>query len=304
MAEPAGSTTSAPHAASASDALSESARASLFLQSCITADSALYDKAMAQLQATKNLAEAQLKVNDKPGDAAHGFAAANLDARVVLGDALMMGAVLRVLRGARLKGVLQLRKAWKVYEGAQDKFKGAAPDSLPSELSHSLKFGVGLFYFIMSIIPSKFLRLAQLAGFRADRAEGLRLLRDVAGKSEIRGPMAMAVLLFNDLIVPRGLADVSQYVREADAVVRQALARYPRGTVWQVMASHCARKQLDLAGGLEHSRLALESARAIGREPYMLAYEHGARSVLCHHDCCQRQAHHKHSSHRTPNSGN
>lgn len=46
------------------------------------------------------------------------------------------------------------------------------------------------------------------------------------------------------------------------------------------MASQSSRKQLNLTASREHARIALESARALGREPTFLAYEFGTVHVM------------------------
>jgi hypothetical protein len=92
----------------------------MMLQSFLTADNADMIKAQDRLKHAKMLAEAHIKLYEKgllPPDVklpdeldAAGRAAVIadllLDARLVLGDALLMGAVLKVTTGSKLKGVL------------------------------------------------------------------------------------------------------------------------------------------------------------------------------------------------------
>lgn len=42
------------------------------------------------------------------------------------------------------------------------------------------------------------------------------------------------VLLFNNLLLPRGLANPAKYLKEADVLIQQSLAKYPNGSLFQV----------------------------------------------------------------------
>ena len=43
------------------------------------------------------------------------------------------------------------------------------------------------------------------------------------------------ILLANNLLLPRGVADISTYLAEADVLVTGANAKYPTGSLFQVM---------------------------------------------------------------------
>eukprot|EP00727_Mastigamoeba_balamuthi_P014310 m51a1_g9502 hypothetical protein (664) ;mRNA; r:668700-671211 len=264
-----------------------------FLQSFITADANDTKEALDRCDAAQSLAESHVKYYEKgqapPGvtlDTGDKILVVNkfLEARLALGHCLQMTAILKMTRGSKLKapsfnpiplpfsGALLMRKSWKIFEWTQDHFKQT--DKYHPELVHAMRFGAGMFYFALSIVPSKYLRFAELAGFKADRALGLKYIREVSELSRLKAPYAMVILLFNNLILPRGLADVSKFVAEADTIIRRAVERYPNGTIFQMLASHCRRKMLDLEGGLAFCKLAIEHMH--GRKSNMYLYELGA----------------------------
>jgi len=201
----------------------------------------------------------------------------DLDARIANGDAMMMNAVMHFVSGSKVKAILQLRKSWKCFQSLEKDFAHLEPAMHP-ELRYAYQFGLGFFYFVVSIIPGSFLRIAQVAGFKADGPRGLKLCREIRDKSQLRMPFATVLLLFHLLIVPRGLSDIRPLVAEADVIIQETLQRYPDGVAWHIMASQSFRKQTDLERGCEHSRIALEGARSLGEEPATLAYEYAA----CH----------------------
>jgi len=201
----------------------------------------------------------------------------DLDSRIANGDAMMMNAVMHFIGGSKVKAILQLRKSWKCFQSLEKEFTILEPAMHP-ELRDCLHFALGFFYFVVSIIPGSFLRIAQVAGFKADGPRGLELCRAVREESDLRMPFATILLLFHLLIVPRGLSDIRPLVAQADVVLAETLKKYPDGVAWHIMASQSYRKQAKLEEGCEHCRIALEGARAIGAEPATLAYEYAA----CH----------------------
>lgn len=70
-----------------------------------------------------------------------------------------------------------MRKSWKAFEKGLVSMKNTS-EHVDPELKNSVKFGAGLFMFAMSIIPRKFLKLVELAGFKADRDTGLFYIKE------------------------------------------------------------------------------------------------------------------------------
>jgi len=255
----------------------------------LTGTAAECQKLEQRVKAQRTLAESHMKIYQKkqlpPGVEIHAEGRdrqvvvfnLDLDARIANGDAMMMNAVMHFIGGSKVKAILQLRKSWKCFQSLEKEFSQLEPAMHP-ELRHAFHFGLGFFYFVVSIIPGSFLRIAQVAGFKADGPRGLKLCREVRDESRIRMPFATILLLFHLLIVPRGLSDVRPLIAEADVVIKETLQRYPDGVAWHIMASQSSRKQNDLEKGCEHCRIALEGARSFGVEPATLAYEYAA----CH----------------------
>lgn len=251
-----------------------------FLRSFITADSTDTETAVSRLKHAKKLAEGHQKVLEK-GVVPQGFptgmdktAVANLhlDTRVVMGDVLYMLAVLQLTRDSKLKGAFNMRKSWKVFEESL-KMVSRDPHTYDTELVRCLNFGAGFFFFAMSIIPQKFLKLIELVGFKADRDLGLKYIRECYDSGGIRCPFASIVLLFNNLLLPRGLANPSKYLREADSLIQQSLTKYPNGSLFQVMGSHCARKQCNVDEGIKFMESAIENCKTLGVSPLIYKYE-------------------------------
>lgn len=251
-----------------------------FLRSFITADTTDTETAVSRLKEAKKLAEHNLKYFEKGAvppnttvaDKAE-FANVFLDCRVVFGDTLYMLAVLQLTRDSKLKGALNMRKSWKVFEESLKAVQDSKDHVHNEELVRCLNFGAGFFFFAMSIIPQKFLKLVELIGFRADRDLGLKYIRDCHDAGGIRAPFATIVLLFNNLLLPRGLANPTKYLREADVLIKESLIKYPEGSLIQVMGSHCARKQCDIDGGIKFMEEAIDNCKSLNASPLIYKYE-------------------------------
>jgi len=250
-----------------------------FLRSFITADTSDTEMAVTRLKAAKQLSENNLKHYEKgtapPGVTADKNELANLhlDCRVVLGDTLYMLAVLQLTRDSKLKGAFNMRKSWKVFEESLKIVKDSKEHIHDEDLVRCLNFGAGFFFFAMSIIPQKFLKLVELVGFRADRDLGLKYIRDCHDAGGVRAPFATIVLLFNNLLLPRGLANPAKYLREADSLIKESLVKYPEGSLIQVMGSHCARKQCNIDEGIKFMEDAIENCKSLNASPLIYKYE-------------------------------
>jgi len=240
---------------------------SAFLRSFITADVEDTQLALQRLKFCKNLAEEQMKPHERVTPLSK---ADLLDTRIAYGDALYMIAILQMTRDAKIKGAFNLRKSWKVFEKALKESK--EQKDLDIEITKSLHFGAGFFLFAMSIIPQKFLKLVELAGFKADRDAGLHYLKEVQKDGGIRGPFATMLLLFNNLLLPRGLANADSYLIEADQLIQESLKKYPEGSLFHVMGSHCARKQCNIEKGIKLMDVALENSKTL-KPPLIYRYE-------------------------------
>lgn len=141
------------------------------------------------------------------------------------------------------------------------------------ELNKSLQFGAGFFLFAISIIPQKFLKLVELAGFKADRDAGLYYIKECHKNGGIRGPYSTMTLLFNNLLLPRGLANADSYLQEADTLIKESLEKFPNGSLFHVMGSHCARKQCNIDKGIELMELALQNSKHFKHPPLIYRYE-------------------------------
>ena len=115
-------------------------------------------------------------------------------------------------------GAYHLRAALQLYEAAEEKAKALPADN---GLQDSIKFGLGFFRLVASLVPEKFQWATQLIGFTADREGGVRRLREVHKNHgpyyTEAGAMVASMRFFLD-----------EEVEEAKAMVLALLKERPR----------------------------------------------------------------------------
>jgi hypothetical protein len=192
-------------------------------------------------------------------------------------DALLFRAVLQMLSGgSEIKGAFNLRKSWKLYTRLQTdmdldeetcrqrviqpktavrsswysgigSFGSTTADGteVDPDLCDALACGLGVFYFVLSVVPGSFLSILKAIGFSADRSKGIRLLNTVFERGGARGkhknnkviwclflfiylaPFAAILLLFNHLMMPRALQPLSTTLQPARQILKLCLEQFP-----------------------------------------------------------------------------
>jgi hypothetical protein len=118
--------------------------------------------ALERLNETISLAESHIKVYES-GQIPKGVLGDSkqdedtrlnllLDAKIVLADSYTLLATIQVMEEVRLKGMMNLRKGWRMYKDLAKEIESSKVKYDPVILA-SLKFGVGLFNFLLSLIP-------------------------------------------------------------------------------------------------------------------------------------------------------
>lgn len=80
--------------------------------------------------------------------------------QIVAADSTLWRSLFQIGGGQELRGAYNLRRAWKMYDALQTEMNAERAKSPSSSLSISihpgvedaLKFGVGLFYFLVSMV--------------------------------------------------------------------------------------------------------------------------------------------------------
>lgn len=108
--------------------------------------------ALARFESCEDMAQSFRKSKSKL--AAIGGETAKIECKVILADAILFRSLLQLSGNDKVKGAYYMRKSWKIYEKLYKKLGTKLNVSPDSEIALGIKFGVGLFYFIVSTVST------------------------------------------------------------------------------------------------------------------------------------------------------
>eukprot|EP01125_Pyxidicula_operculata_P018614 TRINITY_DN6623_c0_g1_i1.p1 TRINITY_DN6623_c0_g1~~TRINITY_DN6623_c0_g1_i1.p1 ORF type:complete len:1121 (+),score=202.26 TRINITY_DN6623_c0_g1_i1:125-3487(+) len=181
---------------------------------------------------------------------------------VALADVYAFSAGIYMRRGDYIRGAYNIRQSWKAFqlnyvsfgedlpsreedsndvkkERIHDIKKSLSANGIESYRKSSLLFGMGAFYFFISLIPTNFLWVLEMIGFSADREFGLRLLQECAEHAGHRSPAALLLLLWLQSFFMEDL-------EASEKVLSDSILMIPEGSMFYYLAGYMRRKQGDM----------------------------------------------------------
>lgn len=187
-----------------------------------------------------------------------------LDAHIVAADGYTLLATLQLMEDSRLKGLLNMRRAWRYYRDLIAKTEKSGADLI---VKNSLKFGAGLFYFLISMIPPGMAqRAAALAGFRGgDKDLGLQYLRECHNAKSIRSILAGLILALNHLFltIPFQEDGGADLLAEVNSITAEGLQKYPEGSLFRTFAAVAELERSRTTEAIEHLNFAISHSLSI-----------------------------------------
>lgn len=101
-----------------------------------------------------------------------------MEALAMDANALLGVGLLHFMKKNMIKAAYYVRKSWKQWEAAENLMKDlkSLQAELPRRLEGYLAFGVGFFYWFVSMVPSHLMIFIKVLGFSGDRGRALELL--------------------------------------------------------------------------------------------------------------------------------
>jgi len=195
-------------------------------------------------------------------------------------DGYMYSAMMLVMLDSRLKGIWRMRKAWSIYYNL---FQRKTP-AVDPEVLDGVRFGAGLFMYLMSWLPPMAVSLLKIVGFVSNRDLGQHLMELPAGsEGSIHQPLACFFLIMATVCVPHALADVNELLAYAKPRIDSGLARWPNGVLFPWVASYYTRKVGDEVTTQKYLSHSIDVCMATGkfaRPPMMLVMDQGISLML------------------------
>ncbi|XP_032390083.1 tetratricopeptide repeat protein 39B [Etheostoma spectabile] len=134
-----------------------------------------------------------------------------------------------------IKGGMRIRNSYQIYKVCQA--LAGVPTDMENQKSTHIHFrggvnmGIGSFNLMVSLLPSKVLRLMEFLGFSGDREMGLSELRKGATCNSLRSILSTLTLLMFHLYITVILGTGEGNLTEAEALLEPYIEKFPNGAL-------------------------------------------------------------------------
>ncbi|KAF7660432.1 hypothetical protein LDENG_00281960 [Lucifuga dentata] len=134
-----------------------------------------------------------------------------------------------------IKGGMRIRNSYQIYKDCQAMAK--VTDEMEKHKNTYVHFrggvsmGIGSFNLMLSLLPSRVLRLMEFLGFSGDREMGLSELRAGAASSSLRSILSTLMLLMFHLYITVILGTGEGNLTEAEALLEPYTEKFPNGAL-------------------------------------------------------------------------
>ncbi|KAM6940305.1 tetratricopeptide repeat protein 39B-like [Xenentodon cancila] len=218
----------------------------LLMQAAMTFDPKDMDTAMTSLRDSLHTCQRFRKktgIMESLANLWHGQPLDNLTeeemhAELCYAEVLMQKAALTFLDESIIsfiKGGMGMRNSYQIYKNCHD-MENALNDGEKQKTTHihfrgGVSMGIGSFNLILSLLPSRVLRLMEFLGFSGDRELGLSQLRQGAASNSLRSILSTLTLLMFHLYITVILGTGEGNLTEAEALLKPYAENFPNGAL-------------------------------------------------------------------------
>ncbi|KAG5275535.1 hypothetical protein AALO_G00121420 [Alosa alosa] len=170
------------------------------------------------------------------------FTEEELHAEVCYAECLLQRAALTFLQDENMisfiKGGIKVRNSYQIYKELHTilQSSGFAQGDNHGHFEGGVKLGVGAFNLMLSLLPTRTLRLLEFVGFSGNKEFGLHQLQEGAVEHTFRSFLCNMLLLcyhtFMSFILGTGEGDVE----DAEKLLQPYLKQYPKGSIFLFFA--------------------------------------------------------------------
>uniref|UniRef100_UPI00358ED26D tetratricopeptide repeat protein 39B-like isoform X2 n=1 Tax=Myxine glutinosa TaxID=7769 RepID=UPI00358ED26D len=163
-----------------------------------------------------------------------GFTEEEMHAELCYAECLLQRAALTFIQDENLisfiKGGMKIRSSYQIYKSCQNILQQS---SVPQG-KHFLHFqggvslGIGAFNLMLSMLPSRVLRLLEFVGFSGNKEYGLQELHKGASACSIRSVLCTFVLLFHYTFISIVLGNGRCNISESERLIQPYQKNYPK----------------------------------------------------------------------------
>lgn len=201
-----------------------------------------------------------------------------LHAELCYAEVLLQKAALTFLDESLIsfiKGGMRIRNSYQIYKDCQAMINARKDmEKLASTHIHfksGVSMGIGSFNLMLSLLPSRVLRLMEFLGFSGDREVGLSELREGAASNSLRSILCTLTLMMFHLYITVILGTGEGNLTESESLLKPYARRFPNGALILFYTARIALLKGDFTFA-EEKFLACISAQAEWRQIHHLCY--------------------------------
>ncbi|XP_062589714.1 tetratricopeptide repeat protein 39B-like [Saccostrea cucullata] len=166
-----------------------------------------------------------------------------IHAELCYAECLLLRALLSFVQDENLlsfvKGGLKIRECYKIYKECNKMMERPkfTEERQKAHFATGVKMGVGTFNLMISLLPSKILKLLEFVGFSGNKMYGLKCLSEGSyDLASLRGPLCSIIMMAYHTVVCYilGLADGD--INYAAELLKPCLEQYPKGALFLFFA--------------------------------------------------------------------
>ncbi|MED6245128.1 tetratricopeptide repeat domain 39A [Ataeniobius toweri] len=191
---------------------------------------------------TMKEAQALCQRNRRKSSFSKTFTEEELHAEVCYAECLLQRAALTFLQDENMinfiKGGIKVRNSYQTYKELHTilKSSGYTHGDNHGHFEGGVKLGVGAFNLMISMLPTRTLKLLEFVGFSGNKEFGLQQLQEASAESTFRSFLCNMLLLcyhtFMSFILGTGEGDVE----DAERLLQPYLKKYPKGSIFLFFA--------------------------------------------------------------------
>ncbi|XP_061154021.1 tetratricopeptide repeat protein 39A isoform X2 [Syngnathus typhle] len=191
---------------------------------------------------TMKEAQAVCQRHRKKSSFSKGYTEDEIHAEVCYAECLLQRAALTFLQDENMisfiKGGIKVRNSYQTYKELHKVLESAAHchGNNHAHFEGGVKLGVGAFNMMISMLPTRMLKLLEFVGFSGNKEFGLQQLQEGCTGSTFRSFLCNMLLLcyhtFMSFILGTGEGDVE----DAEKLLQPYLKKYPKGSIFLFFA--------------------------------------------------------------------
>ncbi|XP_076860023.1 tetratricopeptide repeat protein 39A isoform X2 [Brachyhypopomus gauderio] len=207
------------------------------------------------------------------------FTEEELHAEVCYAECLLQRAALTFLQDENMisfiKGGMKVRNSYQIYKELHTVLKSSnyVQGDNHGHFEGGVKLGVGAFNLMLSLLPTRTLRLLEFVGFSGNKDFGLQQLQEGSAESTFRSFLCNMLLLcyhtFMTFILGTGEGDVE----DAEKLLQPYLTLYPKGSIFLFFAGRIEEIKGNLDAAIKHFEECCEAQQVWKQFHHMCYWE-------------------------------